>query len=155
MSFSSGTSPFQEQTLRTLCHNLEQLMNQKHAIHRADRSFELSASIESKSIVVKTLLFNQDHSYYYPVEASLSKTAMQGRVDRIATFLFDYLDSYFSEYFAEEENVFVPLDWTKYEHEGETLRVRGQVLNKKLEDEADAWLSGERGHSSTQPDRVH
>ena len=58
-------------------------------------------------------------------------------------FLLDYIDCYFEEFFKEDENVFLPIDWSEYSFDEVPFQLKGQILNLHVEDLADRILSGE------------
>ena len=90
----------------------------------------------------KIILENNDQSFVYPVEGRMQRSPKSGFGHREAVMmLLDFMSSYFEEYFENDENTFIPLDWKEFNFEGKSLHLRGQVRNLKQEKAADALLA--------------
>ena len=86
-------------------------------------------------------LKNHDESFYYPIETSMllkENPELDAEGARIA--LLDFIGTYFEDYFEENREAYIPIDWAPYKIDGLTIYARGQVLNKKLENMADDIL---------------
>lgn len=119
---------------------LSQLMNKKYGGLIRDRSFSCHASRNGDVIEATVTLANKDRSYCYPVEGRLMLSSNSLEPVAAALFLIDYIDVYFDEYLRDGGDALLPIDWADFEHDGVGLQVRGQVLNLKLEAEADRLL---------------
>ncbi len=108
---------------------------------RGERWFVIDVAPRAEDIWVQVLLRNELDSFHYPVEARIAPCATRSRRAQ-AFFLLAFIDSYWEEFFAENEDVFVPIDWTAYEFQGEKFQIRGQVLNRMAEKIADELLAG-------------
>ena len=53
--------------------------------------------------------------------------------------LLDLIGEYWGEYF-KDDMVTLPIDWQPYEIENGTYFLKGQIMNKNLENMADEWL---------------
>ena len=127
---------FSAQELRSL----GQRFNARFHDKRGERWFTVEAGEQHGATWVRVLLRNDDDSFHYPVEArSTASTKKSHRAQ--AFFLLAFLDTYWEEFFDEDENVFVPIDWTFYEYQGEKFQIRGQVLNRMAEKIADELLA--------------
>ncbi len=123
------------------CMQLAQIMNLKHAVARGPRVFSIAIEPEASHMVCKVTLANKEQSYYYPVQVRVESTKETARDN--ALLVLDYIDSYFEEFFNEDENVFLPIDWKEFVFEGTSFLMRGQILNLKAEKEVDALLAQE------------
>ncbi|RZA12669.1 MAG: hypothetical protein EOP10_31045 [Proteobacteria bacterium] len=124
------------------CVALAETMVKKYRIAMKDRTFSIRASVQGKGTYVTILLTNTDGSYYYPVEGRLMHDAEEMSPREAALFLIDYIDTYFEEYlYEEDEQIYLPIDWTDHEYEAFNFQIRGQIVNKKLESLADEWLA--------------
>lgn len=124
------------------CQELAETMVKKYRIAMKDRTFSIRASVQGKGTYVTVLLANADQSYYYPVEGRLMHGAEEMEPTEAALFLIDYIDNYFEEYlYEEDEQIYLPIDWTDHEYEATNFQIRGQIVNKKLENMADEWLN--------------
>ncbi len=123
------------------CIELAETMVKKYRIAMKDRSFSIRAWIEDRGVYVTVTLANADGSYVYPVEGRVMFEAEEMEAGEAALFLIDYIDNYFEEYlYEEDEQLYLPIDWTDHEYDAVNFQIRGQILNQKLENLADQWL---------------
>lgn len=126
---------FTAQELRSLA----QRFNARFHDTRGGRWFVIDAAERDGNTWVQVLLRNDDDSFHYPVEARIAPC--KTRAPRAqAFFLLTFIDSYWEEFFEEGEDVFIPIDWSSYEYQGEKFQLRGQVLNRMAEKMADELL---------------
>ena len=86
-------------------------------------------------------LKNHDESFYYPVETSISLKENPELDEKMArAALLNFIGEYFEDYFEENRETYITIDWAPYKAEGLTIYARGQVLNKKLENMGDDIL---------------
>lgn len=131
------------------CVELAETMVKKYRIAMKDRNFSIGASVQGKGTYVTVLLANADQSYHYPVEGRLMHEAEEMEPREAALFLIDYIDAYFEEYlYEEDEQIYLPIDWTDHEYDAVNFQVRGQIVNKKLESLADEWLAKAESEAS-------
>ena len=124
--------------------HLGERFNARYYEARAARFFAVKAKDSGEQVWVQTLLHNDSKSYHYAVEAFIIKDkAKHPRAQ--AFFLLAYLDSYWDEYFAEDENVYLPIDWTRHLYQEEEFYLKGQVLNIQAEVLADKLLGEDSG----------
>lgn len=122
--------------------DLVRIMTIKYSTQLARRSFELTTKVDSVGAYVTTTLSNADRSFVYPVEGRMVHKEQNIAPKEAQLLLIDYIDHYFSEYFHEDEKVFLPIDWCTYTYETVELQLRGQVVNQKAQDQADELLQG-------------
>ena len=122
------------------CDELAQLMNHKYASLLRQRRFSIEASRLANGVRVEVALCNNDESYVYPVEARLQHTVEDMQPSDAMLFLVDYIDLYFEEFLAEDEHLFLPIDWTDYQYDAVNFQMRGQIRNLKLEKQASDFL---------------
>ncbi len=118
---------------------LETLLNEKHGAQRNSRQFYVSVGYRAPWVGVEVVLQSLDQKFYYPVQAVAEYKKSGPSKQDLASFLLDFIDLYFSEY-LEDDQTLVPIDWTEFECEGVPLFMRGQILNKKLENQANELL---------------
>jgi hypothetical protein len=121
--------------------NIKKLLNKKHLVYLENEKFEIESGTSQDQIQIRVSLIKNDNSAYYPIECIFMKETAEGfKESDIAVSMLDYLDVYWANYFLEERNVFIPLDWSKHEFEGITFYMRGFVRNLQLEAHADEFL---------------
>jgi hypothetical protein len=129
-------------TLPTLeCQEVVQLLNRKHANNLKGRRFEGSVEGDTLAVLVRITLRNASGSYYYPVEGRLDYSNQDMSAHDAALFLLDYLPLYFDEFFADDEGVFLPIDWANHECDEVKFQLKGQILNLEAERLADELLN--------------
>jgi hypothetical protein len=119
----------------------EQILNLKYSHLLKGRSFEIKTSVNKESVEVQVVLRKNDDSFFYPVKsmANFSQTKLNNK--ELQMLLLDYVDMYFAEFFKEDESMYLPIDWSSYSFEGETIYLKGQVFNLKCEKQADQLLA--------------
>lgn len=127
---------FSERELRSLA----QRLNASFHDARGERWFVLDAGEHDGDTWVQVLLRNDTNSFHYPVEARIAASPTKTRRVQ-AFFLLAFLDTYWEEFFEEDENVYIPIDWTAYEYQEEKFYLRGQILNLMAENMADRLLA--------------
>ncbi|MFW7380993.1 MAG: hypothetical protein ACOH5I_19410 [Oligoflexus sp.] len=122
--------------------SLVDAMNTKYRLARGERKFQVQAKHQDKGVYVTVLLADAEEKFYYPVEARIRHESEEMSPRTATLFLLDYIDMYFEEYLLEEdESIYIPIDWTDHQYEAVDFQIRGQILNRKLENLADAWLA--------------
>lgn len=122
------------------------LLNTKHSTYLNEEIFDIEAGFTKEQIQIKFSLRKNDNSVVYPIEViCIYDDYPNLKRQDICHIIIDYLDSYWSEYFMEERNVFVSIDWGRHECEGVVFFLRGFVRNLNLEKQADLYLK-EHGH---------
>ena len=122
------------------CVALAETMGRKYTSFLNERYFEISVRHDHLGLYATILLRNESGSFYYPVEGRLADIDHQLNRHDGALFLIDYIDSYYEEFFRENGEVYLPIDWATFDWEGIQIQVRGQILNLELEKMADKWL---------------
>ncbi len=128
---------------KDVCLQLGGVLDRKYSFWRKDRRFQVSAYADHEGTYAKVVLSDKKKSFYYPVEARIGHFDHEMSRKDAAFFLLDYIDCYFEEFFKEDENIFLKIDWATQEIEGLNFQIRGQVLNLYMEDLANRILSGE------------
>lgn len=146
-----GDANDKDQTLLTPdeCGELAAIMGRKYAAFLQQRHFEVSCRKDGRGIYAQVLLRNKSGSYYYPVEGRLAHSSHALSDRQAVLLLIDFIDGYFSEYFKENGDVYLPIDWADYESEGIPLQLKGQILNLEAEHLADALLGTDGDAPST------
>ena len=120
--------------------SLTKILNTKYAGFLNKRLFQVEAFVEGDTAAVAVILQNPNNRFFYPVEARMLFREQNMNAKDAALFLIDYLDYYFEEYFRDDEDVYLTIDWSKHSFEGKDFYVKGQVLNPEQEKLADEWL---------------
>ncbi|KAB8030849.1 hypothetical protein [Fluviispira multicolorata] len=122
--------------------NIVKILNKKHAAYLENEEFEIEAGFSNEQVQVKVSLRKNDNSVLYPIECLYVKEfGDKINYSNIAINMIDYLDLYWADYFIEERDIFVPLDWSKHEFEGTHFYLRGFVRNIQLEEQAESFLA--------------
>lgn len=119
------------------------VMARKYASFMNDRAFQIALKKDNRGVYATVTLANASGSYFYPVEGRMAALDHEMSQRDAALFLLSYIDLYFAEYFREGGDMYLPIDWADYEHDGVKLQLKGQILNLEVERMADALL--ERG----------
>ncbi len=126
---------------RDECNQLASQLGKKYAAYLNDRYFLVEARDDSSGVYVTVTLRNQSASYVYPVESRLAHSSHDLSRRDGALLLADYIDEYFSEFFREAGDCYLPIDWAEFEWEGIPFQLKGQILNLEVEALADEWLA--------------
>ncbi|MBM4251457.1 MAG: hypothetical protein FJ146_05765 [Deltaproteobacteria bacterium] len=129
------------------CEDLARLLDRKFAGLRGPRYFAVEFSKDAQGVYAKVTLRNESGSYFYPVESRIAFADTDLSDRAAAMFLLDYMTEYFAEYFREDGDCYLPIDWTEYQWDGVAFQVKGQILNLELEKMADELLAGYGGGS--------
>lgn len=119
---------------------LIKIMNIKYAPFLKDRSFSYKVEIKPDNVCMQVILSNAKETYYYPVEAIFYKEQLSKDLQNSLLQAYDYIDFYFNEFLESNEEVMLPIDWKEQQYEGVRFGIRGQVLNRFQEQQADKLL---------------
>lgn len=122
---------------------LTRRLNLKYATWLNDRYFDLEILTEQDAVYVDVTLLNSSKTFFYPINSRMELKHQNLDTFNAINFLFSFIESYFDEFFEQEEEVTLPIDWKGYTCEGIDFQVRGQIQNKYVEDLADRLLAGE------------
>ena len=121
------------------------LLTDRHAGSLRDERFELEVRKEGDEAVVQLTLRSSDHTRVYAMEATITRDKYQAMTQAQAIDVcLDFLDWYVGEYFREDRDAFLPLDWQPHRFGDLEVLARGDLHNELLDEAADAWLRGER-----------
>jgi hypothetical protein len=121
------------------------LLRDRHASSLRQETFELEVHREGDEAVVRLTLRSEDRTDVYQMEAAIERAKYRAMTEAQAIDIcLDFLDWYVGEYFREERDVFLPLDWQPHRFGDVEVLARGELRNELLDDAADAWLRGER-----------
>lgn len=127
--------------------NLCSLMNKKHSIFLDDERFEILAGENKSQIQIQINLKKNDGTFEYPIECVFINEKKEENTQKIASLMLDYIDIYWTNYFQEDRDVFIPIDWNPHEYEGIPFHIRGSIRKKDLEIQADQFLA-QYGHGN-------
>lgn len=121
------------------------LLHERHAGSLRDERFELEVRKEGDEAVVRLTLRSNDRTQVYWMEAAIEREKYQAMTEiQAIDVCLDFLDWYVGEYFREDRDAFLPLDWKPHRYGDVEVLARGELRNELLDDAADAWLRGER-----------
>lgn len=93
------------------------------------------------NLFITLIISNEDESYYYPFETMLRGSENEGIDEEKARMaLVDFIGTYFEDFFNNNRQTYIPIDWSPYTMDGIKFYAKAQVINKKLEKEADDIL---------------
>ena len=108
---------------------------------KSDENISIEGYFSQETLYITLSLANWEQTYYYPVSTSISLKDNPGLTEEDARLcLLDFIGEYFDEFFNTERGSFLPIDWTPYSFDGKKMYAKGQIINKKLEKEADDIL---------------
>jgi hypothetical protein len=117
-------------------------MDKKYSLYLSGRTFKIKNWEADEGVYAEVTLANPDKTFVYPVVGRIKHKNEDMTVRQAALFLIDYIDTYFEEYWQEDEDLYIPIDWTNFEYDAVDFQLRGQVLNEKVESMADELLAG-------------
>ena len=121
------------------------LLIERHGASLRNERFELDARREDGDAIVRLMLCSDDRTHVYTMEAVILREKYPALSESQAVEIsLDFLDWYVGEYFAEDRDAYLPLDWKSHTYGDLEVMARGEVRNEFLDDAADAWLRGER-----------
>jgi hypothetical protein len=121
------------------------LMHERHAGSLRNERFDLEVRREGDEAVVCLTLKSDDRTSVYTMEAAIERSKYLAMSEPQAIDIcLDFLDWYVDEYFREERDAFLPLDWKSHTYGDVEVLARGDLRNEFLDEAADAWLRGER-----------
>jgi hypothetical protein len=119
-------------------------LNQKYGRRLKNEAFSITAVEQDSSVVVTLYLATLDRSFEYRMEAAVSVDDKLVHTRELALDLsLDFLDWYLGEYFKNERDLLLPLDWQAHKFGDFEVMARGDLRNPELDDMADAWLRGD------------
>lgn len=120
------------------------LLNSKYAHILNDRFFRVVADYDENVLFLACILENGSRTFHYPVEARISYKDQNMSAEEAISLIIDYVDAYFEEYFQNDENTYISIDWLTHTFEDVEFDMRGQVKNLYMEELAEKLLSGEK-----------
>jgi len=121
---------------------MEAIFNEQFLSYlKKDENISFEGDFSEGKCHVTCILKNHDETYCYPFEASISSTEHKSLAAVDAkSLLLDFISAYFEEFFAENREIYVPIEWTTFRIEDVNIHARGQIVNKKLEKGAEDIL---------------
>ncbi len=109
---------------------------------KKDENVYIEGYYNDNSCFATFTIKNEDESFYYPVETVVSVIDNSGLSDKDARIaLLDFALEYFEEYFLNDGELLLTIDWSPFNIGEIKMYAKGHVLNKKLEKMADEILS--------------
>jgi hypothetical protein len=121
---------------------MEAVFNEQFFAHLAkDENIFFEGHFSEGACHVTCTLKNNDETYCYPFEATISSKEHRNLpATEAKNLLLDFIGAYFEEFFADSRQTFVPVEWAVFRIEDTNIHARGQIINKKLEKDADNVL---------------
>lgn len=122
---------------------IEEAFNEEYSEHlKDDESFEAEISFKNDIFYLSIILQNKDKSFYYPIETRVfHKDNKDIDATKTKESTIDFISSYFHEYFVTDKDTFIPIEWAPYKFMDLNIQAKGQIRNKKLDDEAEKLLA--------------
>jgi hypothetical protein len=118
---------------------------ERHSPMMRQEGLRVAARLDDRAVIVTLVLARHDQSFEYTMEVGFDVPEDDSVATAAALDLcVDFLDWYLGEYFREERDLLLPLDWQPHRFGEHSVVARGDVRNPLLDDAADAWLRGER-----------
>lgn len=117
---------------------IEKILARKYAAYLEDERFRVEGGSDKDRVQLRVTLEKNDGSIAYPIEAVtlVERSSKESKLE-LGHLLLDYVDIYLQEYFSNDRDVYLPLDWSKHQCEGREIYLRGFVRNLALEAQAD------------------
>lgn len=120
------------------------VLHARHASQLKGRRFKISYSYKHPAAETTLLLYSDDESFYYPVEGKILCKANELSPRDGVMLVLDYMAAYFDSFFKEDEQLYLPIEWSEHTFDNYHLMLRGQIRNLKYERMADEIVaSGE------------
>lgn len=116
------------------------LLDNTYAGKLKERFFVVTGESKDEELYLTVLVKSPDESFYYPIECRINHKSQELDLSEALDLCLDYINSYLSEYFREQEEVYLPIDWAPYFVDGIEIFLKAQLFNRKLENLADQWL---------------
>jgi hypothetical protein len=123
--------------------SIENMIDTRFARWRNGRVFHLTLAGDAEVLDVTLTLSNDAQTFFYPVQTRILHRIQNVSQKDCLTFLLEYLESYFEDFFLNDEGVYLPIDWTDSEFDGIDFQIRGQIQNLLMESLADRLIAGE------------
>ncbi|MFT7581785.1 MAG: hypothetical protein ACI9MR_003463 [Myxococcota bacterium] len=122
-----------------------QALSERHGAMLRNERFSVRAERVSENVTTTVELSNADRTFVYAMSAALERGQYKGmtEVDALDA-CFDFTDWYLGEFFREQRELLLPIDWQPHSFGDVELMAKGELRNEFLDDAADAWLRGER-----------
>lgn len=142
--FASAIEPFWSDEELVIMHNYLNTYFREYLLEK-NEFFSINSGLGKGHLEIEIVLKSKDDSFYYPIQliyfTDLSKEALVG----ISTSLFDYCVAYWRDYFSDDRDVFLPIDWHPSSINGIEFLIRGAFRNLNAERLADELLE-KHGH---------
>ncbi|MEC9073498.1 MAG: hypothetical protein VX938_13990 [Myxococcota bacterium] len=123
----------------------EEALVARHGRYLADERIDLSARFEEGAVMLTLALTRLDQTSVYRMEAALEVPEDDSvTLSDACDLCLDFLDWYLGQYFGDNRETLLPLDWQAHQFGEHRVMARGDITNPILDDAADAWLRGER-----------
>ena len=115
-------------------------LGKKYMTYMANDVFVIEALEGPHQIQMRVTLQKNDLSWAYPVEVICPKEFQMTSV-QAAELILDYVDCSWGEYFSNDRDVYLSIDWQGHKFENLEFFVRGRVRNLAAENMANALLA--------------
>jgi hypothetical protein len=115
-------------------------LGKKYMTYMANDVFAIEAIENQHQIQMRITLQRSDLSWAYPVEVVCPKEFQITSV-QAAELILDYVDCYWGEYFSNDRDVYLSIDWQSHKFEELEFFIRGSVRNLAAEKMASELLS--------------
>jgi len=117
----------------------------RHGRYLLDEEIKITGRIEEGAVIVTAILSRLDRTSSYQMEAAVELPEDDSvSLDDASDLCMDFIDWYLGQYFGDNRETLLPLDWQSHQFGEHKVLARGDVSNPILDEAADAWLRGER-----------
>jgi len=136
---TQGMQPlWDEAQLQVICQKFNEVFDE----YLEDEHFILKAETDNFQVQVCMNLCKEDGSIQYPVQCICPDYAiLKMQPTEVAIKVFEYLNTYWKEYFEDDRDTLLTIDWAYHKSSDLSLFIRGWERNVLLEMEANKLLA--------------
>ncbi len=131
---------------------IESLLMARYGSYLRGETFKVTALGQSDSIVLKVALESHDRMSRYTFDISAGSRSNGISLSEALDLALDFLGFYLDQFFEENREYLLPLDYQPYEFVDHTVYARGDFTRPKLDEMADRILREGRKIELDDPD---
>lgn len=126
-----------------LIQSIEKALQKQHRAHlNPDEKIWIQAFTGAKSALLRGFIGTEQKAHVFEFFA---RGTSENRLDGTLGLLLDYFDGVLAEFFHEDRDAWLPLDFTCLQFDGKPIFVRHELRNFGAEKLADEWLQEHDG----------
>jgi hypothetical protein len=116
----------------------------RHGRHLQEERIAVNGRVEEGAVRVDLTLARMDQTANYRMETAFELPENESlSASEAGALCLDFLDWYLDQFFGDNRQTLLPLDWQAHTFGEHRIFARGDVTNPVLDEAADAWLRGE------------